>query len=95
MMVPEKSRNVKRWEYLPNDVLLKEKILISFMERFYGPLQVNLKTIHVSLVRCLRNERSVKRKRHEESFTTNDNDKDSENFENMNETNDGDNFQTD
>ncbi|CAF1629893.1 unnamed protein product [Rotaria magnacalcarata] len=68
-IVPEVRRQVDHWNQLEADVLLKEKVLIDFLERYYGALQAIPKQIHISLVGCLRNERNVKKKEDEQLCT--------------------------
>ena len=58
------------------------------MERYFGSLLVDRRKIHVSLVSCLRNQRSMKKKKYEESFSSNNNNKDSENMDQINELDD-------
>ncbi|CAF4071104.1 unnamed protein product [Rotaria sordida] len=61
-MIPEHKRTVKHWNDLPEDIILKEKLLIQFLERYYGPLKVVSKKVHISLVGCLRNDRGKQKK---------------------------------
>ncbi|CAF2978492.1 unnamed protein product [Rotaria sp. Silwood2] len=68
-IVPESRRQVDNWNQLEEDVLLKEKVLIEFLERYYGALQANPKQIHKSLVGCLRNQRHLKKKEGEQLCT--------------------------
>ncbi|CAF4143789.1 unnamed protein product, partial [Rotaria sordida] len=63
IIVPENRRKVDRWNQLDEDILFKEKLLIDFMERYYGPLKVDQKKVHTSLVGCLRNQRNTNKKR--------------------------------
>ncbi|CAF4903266.1 unnamed protein product, partial [Rotaria sp. Silwood2] len=55
-IVPENRRKVDRWNQLDEDIFIKEKLLIEFTERYYGPLKVDQKKVHTSLVGCLRNQ---------------------------------------
>lgn len=45
-------------------------ILSDFLVRYYGPLQVDPKKIHISLVGCLRNQRGMQKKQQQQKFTT-------------------------
>ncbi|CAF1518883.1 unnamed protein product [Rotaria sordida] len=90
-IVPKELLQVDHWNDLDPYVLLKEKILIKFMERYYGPLQVERKKIHSSLVNCLRNERNVRKKTDQETCTSN-NGEQSNNNEDMNQTTGCDDF---
>ncbi|CAF4345374.1 unnamed protein product [Rotaria sp. Silwood2] len=62
-IVPENRRKVDRWNQLDEDIFIKEKLLIEFTERYYGPLKVDQKKVHTSLVGCLRNQRNTNKKR--------------------------------
>ncbi|CAF1589508.1 unnamed protein product, partial [Didymodactylos carnosus] len=42
-IVPVDRRQVDHWNKLPIEVLLIEKMLIDFMERYYSPVEVNPK----------------------------------------------------
>ncbi|CAF4849894.1 unnamed protein product, partial [Rotaria socialis] len=53
-IIPESQRSVDHWNQLSAGVILKEKILIGFLGRYYGALEVDPKKIHISLVGCLR-----------------------------------------
>lgn len=44
---------------------------LDFLVRYYGPLQVDPKKIHVSLVGCLRNHRGIQKKQQQKLTTVN------------------------
>lgn len=77
-LIPKECMAVDNWNNLPEDVLLKEKILIGkmslknvlenfsfaldFLVRYFGRLQAGPKKIHTTLVSCLRNNRGQKKR---------------------------------
>ncbi|CAF3612380.1 unnamed protein product [Rotaria socialis] len=61
-IIPESQTSVNHWNQLSAGVILKEKILIGFLGRYYGALEVDPKKIHISLVGCLRNDRGKQKK---------------------------------
>lgn len=54
---------------------------LDFLERYYGPLEVDQKKLHTSLVGCLRNQRSVQKKRNQQTSVNLDNGHDLNIFE--------------
>ncbi|CAF3871082.1 unnamed protein product [Rotaria sp. Silwood1] len=93
-IVPESRRQVDNWNQLEEDVLLKEKVLIEFLERYYGALQANPKQIHTSLVGCLRNQRHLKKKEGEQLCTPDNDENEPNSIEHLS-THDYDRFRSD
>ncbi|CAF2706053.1 unnamed protein product [Rotaria sp. Silwood2] len=77
-IIPVEQRSVNHWNKLSVEVIVKEKVLIEFLERYYGALEVDPKKIHISLVGCLRNHRGKqnKLKQQVEKCTNNNEDDD-------------------
>ncbi|CAF3836640.1 unnamed protein product [Adineta steineri] len=83
-IVPENKRTVSCWNDLPEEVLLKEQMLIKFLKDYFGPLEVDSKKVHTSLCGCLRNDRGKQNKLKQRAEKVLNNDKDSSHQEEIN-----------
>ncbi|CAF4147042.1 unnamed protein product, partial [Adineta steineri] len=89
-IVPENKRTVSCWDDLPEEVLLKEQMLIKFLKDYFGPLEVDSKKVHTSLCGCLRNDRRKQNKLKQRAEIVLNNDKDSSHQEEINYVDDDD-----
>jgi hypothetical protein len=67
-------------------------IYLEFLEQYYGPLEVEPKKVHISLVGCLRNHRGKQKKMEQQAEILRNNDTDFNHLQEINDVADEDNY---